>query len=160
MTDGKQVATDTQGTCGDQKLAGEFVKVVRDESTLFCFSGTFCLFDPLVKWYKAGCPVDDTPKMDPEYNHRLWVFNPDTGPQTFVNVQKCPYPVPLFTPAAMGSGQEYALGALYAGASLKDAVRIASKLDIYTGGRVKLYDIPVKAKGGKASASRGNKNQD
>lgn len=150
MTDGKQVASDSQGSLGDERLPGEFVKVVRDESTLFCFSGTFCLFNPLVRWYKAGCPEDAIPKCDPEYSHRLWVFDPSVDhPQVFVNVHKSPYPIPLFTPAAMGSGSEYALGAVYAGASLKDAVRIASKLDVYTGGKIKLYDVPAKPNRGK-----------
>jgi hypothetical protein len=150
VTDGKQVASDSQATLGDQKLAGDFVKVVRDESTLFCFSGTFCMFTPLVKWYKGGCLEDAVPKCDPEYHHRLWVFNPSLDhPEVFVNVHKAPYPIPLFTPAAMGSGADYALGALYAGATLKEAVRIASKLDVYTGGKITLYDVPAKATRGK-----------
>lgn len=150
VTDGKQVATDTQASLGDQKLAGDFIKVVRDESTLFCFSGTFCLFDPLVRWYRAGCPEDGIPKTDPDYSHRLWVFDAEKPePLTYVNVHKCPYPVPLYAPAAMGSGCEFAIGALYAGASLKDCIRIASKLDVYTGGKIKLYDIPVRKIGRK-----------
>jgi len=35
---------------------------------------------------------------------------------------------------AIGSGCDYALGAMHAGASASDAVRIASALDVYTGG--------------------------
>lgn len=157
VTDGKQIACDSQGSLGDQRLAGEFIKVVRDESSLFCFSGTFCLFAPLVNWYKAGFPEDAVPKSDAEYHHRLWVFDPNQAtPLTFVNVHKAPYPIPLYTPAAMGSGSEYALGALLAGATPKEAVHIASKLDVYTGGRIKLYDIPAKGAGKQKNAGRSN----
>jgi len=37
-------------------------------------------------------------------------------------------------PFAIGSGSEFALGAMHAGATPLEAIRIASKLDIYTGG--------------------------
>ncbi len=143
MTDGKTVATDSQGTVGTERQPGEFVKVVGDEHSLFCFSGAFAMFDPLVKWYREGCLANATPRADPDYSYCLWVFDVDLPhPLRFVNVHQSPYPSPLFTPCAMGSGGDYALGAVYAGATLEQAVNIAAKLDVYTGGPVKLYDIP------------------
>ncbi len=39
--------------------------------------------------------------------------------------------------AAIGSGAQFALGAYYAGAGLKQAVQIACKLDPYSGGRTR-----------------------
>ena len=39
-------------------------------------------------------------------------------------------------PVAVGSGCEFAIGAMAAGASSADAVRIAAKFDINTGGPV------------------------
>jgi hypothetical protein len=42
---------------------------------------------------------------------------------------------------ALGSGREFALGAMDAGASAIEAVRISSKRDIYTGGRIHAYNI-------------------
>lgn len=44
-------------------------------------------------------------------------------------------------PFAMGSGAVYALGAMDAGASAKEAVKIASDRDIYTGGKIRTYRI-------------------
>jgi len=41
--------------------------------------------------------------------------------------------------AAIGSGSSYALGALRAGATPKDAVRIAAEFDVYTGAKVIEY---------------------
>lgn len=43
----------------------------------------------------------------------------------------------------IGSGSDYAMGALHAGAPILDALKIASKLDSYTGGRLSV----VSAKG-------------
>lgn len=44
-------------------------------------------------------------------------------------------------PYAVGSGEQFALGAMYAGASAEEAVKIASKMDIRTGGRVQKINL-------------------
>lgn len=41
-------------------------------------------------------------------------------------------------PFAMGSGANFALGAMHFGATAEEAVRIASTLDIYTGDRIQV----------------------
>lgn len=46
-------------------------------------------------------------------------------------------PVEVKSPYAIGSGECFAMGAMLAGAGAEDAVRIASRLDIYTGGKVR-----------------------
>lgn len=45
-------------------------------------------------------------------------------------------PVPCGTPAAAGSGAAFAMGAMLAGASAKQAVEIATRLDECSGGKV------------------------
>jgi len=40
-----------------------------------------------------------------------------------------------------GSGFKLAMGAMHAGASAREAVKIACKLDCYTGGKVNVYNI-------------------
>lgn len=39
---------------------------------------------------------------------------------------------------ALGSGYAFALGAIYGGASVKDAMKVAKRLDPYTGGKIHL----------------------
>lgn len=46
--------------------------------------------------------------------------------------------------AAIGSGADYAIGALYMGASAKEAVRIAAKCNTHCGGRI--YSVSLKKK--------------
>lgn len=50
-------------------------------------------------------------------------------------------PVEVKSPYAIGSGECFAMGAMLAGAEAEDAVRIASRLDIYTGGKVRSITI-------------------
>jgi hypothetical protein len=102
------------------------------------------MFAPAIKWYKSGLAAD-RPKVDgDEYNHTLWVFDPDRGAQCFNNTHQNPYPEVAHFPAAMGSGAKFALGAFHAGASLTEAVQIAIALDVFSGGPVKVVDIPQK----------------
>lgn len=56
------------------------------------------------------------------------------GAVLFESDQMAPFKVPKIF--AIGSGSRFAMGAMYAGSSAADAVRIASKLDEYTGGKV------------------------
>ena len=55
--------------------------------------------------------------------------------------------IPIHLPFyAIGSGKEAAMGALYAGASLEEALEIACKIDPDTGGKVELMSLifPIK----------------
>lgn len=47
-----------------------------------------------------------------------------------------PYRILMGPPAAIGSGSEYAMGAMLAGATPYEAVKIAAQLDPYTGGEI------------------------
>lgn len=145
MTDGKIVAADSQATANSEVQPGGYTKIVRDESIVFCFSGTFSLFAPLMKWYRGGRKDKDALKIEVDYPNHLWIFDPrEAGPMQIINAHKCPYPEPLTVPNAMGSGGCYALGALYAGATPAEAVEIAKKLDVFSGGDIQFVDIPQK----------------
>lgn len=50
-------------------------------------------------------------------------------------------PMKMKTPFAIGSGWVAALGAMLAGADAKQAVKIASKIDVHTGGKITSYSI-------------------
>ena len=46
-------------------------------------------------------------------------------------------PFSVDVPIAIGSGAEIALGAMYSGKTAKQAVKIASTVDVFTGGRIR-----------------------
>jgi len=50
--------------------------------------------------------------------------------------------VPCHIPAAVGSGGLLAMGAMEAGCTPRDAVKIAIKRDPYCGGKIEVWDIP------------------
>lgn len=50
-------------------------------------------------------------------------------------------PIVIREPYAIGSGSDFAMGAMLAGKSAKDAVKIAAKLDCYTGGPIKVLSL-------------------
>lgn len=51
------------------------------------------------------------------------------------------YKMRLDNPAAIGSGAQFALAAMFLGESASDAVTLASKLDSATGGRIRIFSI-------------------
>jgi ATP-dependent protease HslVU (ClpYQ) peptidase subunit len=52
-----------------------------------------------------------------------------------------PHPIPVRPPIALGSGAQFARGAMLAGASATGAVEIASQCDSKTGGPIYYYTI-------------------
>lgn len=50
---------------------------------------------------------------------------------------------PMTIPFAIGSGSPYAFGAMDAGASAAEAVKVASSRDPFTGGKIRKYKIKI-----------------
>ena len=65
------------------------------------------------------------------YNNKLYYCDDDTG---MIELNKKKF-------YAIGSGEQFAMGAMEMGASAKKAVMIASKLDPWTGGKIKTAKI-------------------
>lgn len=88
-----------------------------------------------VDWFKEGGDrpsVLDNISNDEDFHNLIW-----DGKNLFeVNWLWRPIKVPTPKFFAIGSGAPAALGALHMGASAKEAVNVAKKIDIYTGGRV------------------------
>ena len=51
------------------------------------------------------------------------------------------YTIPLTRPFAIGSGQHFALTAMDMGATAKEAVKMAAKRDVGTGGRIRTFRL-------------------
>lgn len=61
------------------------------------------------------------------------VTHHESGPMSLKNPEFC----------AFGSGREVAMGAMHAGKTAAEAVRIASMVDAYTGPNVSIREVPV-----------------
>jgi len=83
-----------------------------------------------VEWLKSGAEGKPPPMRFVEAvllkDGRIWHYDSSTFAMKVTDKV-----------AAIGSGAQFALGAYYAGASVGTAVKIACRLDPYSGGRVK-----------------------
>lgn len=134
--DGKTLAADTQAT-GQYLLQRPARKVRSHGAVAWAVAGYEANIETFSDWIKNGRPeqkpqlagADDFCALVIEEGHCV---SYQTGGLVRLKAG---------TPAAIGSGAEIAMGAMMAGADARQAVRIAIKLDPYTGGRVDAIDI-------------------
>jgi len=135
--DGKTLAVDSSASRADTLMSIKtkklFLNIGRFKAIAFC--GTMHDAAPVLDWIDAG-EKDEIPKNDGEFilvcvdqKGACYTIH-DGGTANFIKHNE---------PLAHGSGQLIALGALYAGATAVEALKIACKRDIYTGGRVRSY---------------------
>lgn len=133
--DGVTLAADSQTTTSNLKQF-DFQKIHRIKGSLVGTCGTATDGLKFIHWLEsADREFDEFPTM--ESGFRAIVV--DKG-EVF-EYENCEYPLPSKAPVAIGSGKDFAMGAMLAGKTAADAVRIAEKLDIYTGGEVK--ELPL-----------------
>jgi hypothetical protein len=142
--DGKVVAADSRLTgpwYDDRRGLG--IKLVKiggggpNANCIACFSGRGALAIKLARLLAEGTAVRDLPIVK-EDECDLFVFRPN-GEHLEVSRGGDPYPLKGYAPAALGSGQAFAMGAMLAGASAIEAVAIAIRLDEGSGGNIVAY---------------------
>ncbi len=140
--DGKYIACDGQVTSRNVIEPGRHEKIFQDEDgTIYAFSGCLPMFSAWVEWWKAGKNPKELPVAKDDYaSMAFWVFK---GGELWEIINEAPYPLKINMPSAIGSGREFALGAMFAGKSAKEAVEISSKLDTGTGGEIKVIELPA-----------------
>ena len=135
--DGKTLAVDSMVTNGAVVVSTTEKKLFLDVGRFkaIAMAGSIVQLLPLIEWIRGG-EKGDSPEMDGT-DHLMcvtdkgkllafWHGCSDTGLQ-------------CDGVSAGGSGCEIALGAMDAGATAVEAVKIACKRDVYTGGRVRSY---------------------
>lgn len=133
------VCTRTQ-MASDSCASGETVtyipKIFRIRGGLLGIAGTVADCMAFVSWFRKGCDPDTVPDMSEvtalylDKNGKIVCF--DHAPHSYEI--KAPF-------AVIGSGGAAAAGALHMGADLKQAIRIAAKVDAGTGGRIRIRDL-------------------
>lgn len=129
------MAGDGQTHRGGVIVAEDTVKVLAlSDGTLAGFCGSRSLERVVVAWWEGGCKgkcsaAKETNALFLKPDRTIW-FLDDYG-----------YVGQHSTPQAIGSGMEYALAAMAAGASPEKAVRIASRFDPTTGGKVTVLHL-------------------
>ena len=109
------------------------IEVVRHASggCIYALSGEDAMTKPAIKWHQDGAEPAKVPKGDPDTSWTLLVIEKDG--LIFIYGDKSPYPLEVRAPYTMGSGRDFAMGAMLAGASAKEAVEIACSRDVWSG---------------------------
>lgn len=133
------LAADTRMIAGTA-IIGSIAKIVRrDDGALCGGAGHASVVQAFQRWFLDGeegdPPVEDETKM--------FVISPKGNVEMFEVDGTIEWRAPYF---AMGSGKEFALGAMYAGASAEEAVKAAMKFDPYSGGKVMTLTHDLKRK--------------
>lgn len=124
--DGKTIASDSQsaGTYVDQHGA---TKIVKRDGKIIAGSGRF---STVCEYFDGNTEFDD--------ESYFIEIDQKTGKARVIEA-KGSYPIK--PPQDIGSGCDFAMGAMLAGKSASEAVKIAIKLDSNSGGKVKAVII-------------------
>lgn len=128
------LAGDTQITCG-ATIDGWTQKVFRKGPILYATTGCSGLGDAFRAWVEGGL-VGDAPAMKREGDDAEasgYIFPGGDRVVWRYNSVWASHRAPFF---AYGSGAEIALGAMLAGASAEEAVKLAAERDTNTGGEI------------------------
>lgn len=130
------VAADGLRTMGGE-LWGHVEKLVVRDGRIYAWTGLFPAFAPVMAWYAEGADVSKLPdKIGDD-----WVLVVIDGTGVTKVSSQCPYPESPPLPYAAGAGCDYALGAMWVGASAEDAVRAVAERTNHTGGQITVLRI-------------------
>jgi len=144
VTDGLSIAADGQSTSGSEITRTRSQKILVRHGRVYAFCGGTAIREALIAWHHAGADPATYPVVDDKFAATMLVLEaPMRGTYYATEVRR---PDPVEFPFAMGTGQDFATGAVLAGASVQRAVEIASLRDIYTGGEITVVDIAAALK--------------
>jgi ATP-dependent HslUV protease subunit HslV len=136
-TDGKTIAADSLLTFGRERSLRPVDKILVRKRAIFAVAGLRVL-DILADWYEAGARLDAVPKIE---STDEWVMLVITREGMNYYHSRAPVPCPVSPPFAIGSGGEFAQGAMDAGASPERAVEIACRRSVESGPPIQVVDI-------------------
>lgn len=128
------LAADSRAYGGDRAPIGSKTKIHRLlDGTLFGLSSSAVGADNLIrKWVEDGCPAPKNDAVKPD-NFELILVRQNG--EVFYAHDNLSLSGPIRSnKLAIGSGKEFALGAIEMGAGALQAVEVAARLDPWTGG--------------------------
>lgn len=124
------IASDTRMTGGSYMTEG-LKKVFQVGDEWIGLAGEVCKFPEFIDWYRGD--TDEKPDID---GMEVMVMHKSGELSIFEG--KC-VAIPVGKMGAIGSGTQFAMGAMAFGATAKEAIKVAAKFDEHTGKRVKTY---------------------
>lgn len=135
--DGTTVAYDSLMVSGTSVASETAEKATRDGRLLAVGAGDAAVVRAFCRWLVLD---EDEPDIE-DVNFCVFFFDGASAWQ--YNSSK--HPLPLCVPDAAGTGMETALAAMHMGKTAREALRLASKLDTCTGGRIRTFRPTITA---------------
>lgn len=138
--DGISIAADTRGTSSFIEQC-EFMKIHDCEPYYIALAGVWSAIPLWLDWFSDGHDPSKFPEMtfydkEGDISGAFVVRKNDGALQFWGSAYGYPASDWSHAPNALGSGQEFAMGAMLHGATAREAVEIACKLDAGSGGSV------------------------
>ncbi len=126
--DGVTLAADKQSTTAGLKR--RVTKIFEINGNLVGFSGDWDYAQALKRWFMNGCKPEEHPKHQDHNDNWVGMLVITPSKQVF-KYERSPYPMDFTEAGAhcIGSGRDYAYGALAMGADARTAVKVACTLD-------------------------------
>jgi len=131
--DGATVAWDSRVTAGTDIITDNAQKRYKVDGRTFWFSGTVGDFQEFAEAY-AGRETRRELSVSALVLDRDGLYMSSTDGREI-------WRTPVLAPCALGSGGDYALGAISCGKTAKEAVKIASTRDACTGGKIRVQKL-------------------
>lgn len=132
-----QMAADTAGTNGGTRSPCVHTKIVKGlDGSLAGGAGRWPSVYAFLNWFEAGEAEDEKPKLigNDESSDQVMIVRPSGDIELHDDDGWFPVRGAIFY--AIGTGKEFAYGAMQQGANAVGAVEIAKMFDIYTGGDI------------------------
>lgn len=131
------ISTDGRVTAGGEIVASDRVKKIARDGVSYYSSGDDNSIQALINCLSLGCDSDAQIEANALMvdGGRVYICGTEHDGKVF----RCEIKHGEFR--AIGSGREYAMGAMAAGCSAKEAVKVAATLDIYTGGKIRTHKV-------------------
>jgi len=134
-------------TGGSSSIIGSANKLIKIEGHLFSVCGDFFPLEIIPEWYISTRGMEGEERFEsfPKSCRGIESSVVGVSPKGKLFIVQCEnghiesYSKPMYFSA--GSGERFAYGAMYAGATSKEAVKAAIKYDPYTGGRVRTITL-------------------
>lgn len=137
-TDGVTIAADGLGVSGSERVATSLKKLKVQHGRIYGLTGMSQILEEVIYWHNRGAdPAHEFKGLkDPDW---LLIVVDRYGLTSYSDMSL--YPNSFHYPQAFGSGASYAVAAMHLGHSPAEAVKVASKLDVYTGGEIQVINI-------------------
>lgn len=134
-----EIAADGLRIFGDMISGRDLSKIVETDEAVYAFTGKVPAMAPMIKWHKDGAdPANLPPGIGDDWG-TLVVINREHGVHKYNS--ECPYIEHYSPPIAFGAGADYAQGAMWHGASAREAIQHVCDNTDHTGGKIMVVDI-------------------